>query len=329
MGDQEEEADQNQFHCLPDDVVLHIFNKLPDVTWLCRCVVVSKQFSSLIPRVQTVSLQSTNSNFVFNPCSVSPIEKWYRKRKFLEFFLKPHGYLRNLPLSPPSRRLFPDFAFHLKQIQSLNIELPFDFIGNNDSVLKWGAKFTTELNSFTVLHAASPSRMMESEEEEDNDGVDENGITRREIDCRVNLAVEYVRDAMWWVGILFHLIPKYPMLQSISITDAKNKGVKLCLRGEKLVGCRSTFNISSMIYSKTAGGSVPFLRLPNSRYAMKGVTTADMKGRPGKTAEFKASGGDGSETERVELETFAGEGGVFSEVMVQIQAKRKEVINLS
>ncbi|KAF7121529.1 hypothetical protein RHSIM_Rhsim13G0213400 [Rhododendron simsii] len=328
MGDQEEEADQNQFHRLPDDVVLHIFNKLPDVTWLCRCFVVSKQFSSLIPRVQTVSFQSTNSNFVLNPCPVSPNEKWLRKRKFLEFLLKPHGYLQNLPLSPPSQRLFPDFAFHLKQIQSLNIELPFDFIGNNDSVLKWGTKFTTELNSFTVLYAASPSKTMESEEEEeeDNDGVDENGITRREIDCRVNLAVEYVRDAMWWVVFLFHLIPKYPMLQSISITDAKDKGVKLCLHGEKLVGCRNTFNISSMIFSERAGGSVPVFRLPNCRYAMKGVTTADMKGRPEKTADFKASGGDGSEAERVALETFAGEGGVFSELMVQIQAKHKDVI---
>ncbi|KAG5517429.1 hypothetical protein RHGRI_037988 [Rhododendron griersonianum] len=310
MGDQEEEeADQNQFHRLPDDVVLHIFNKLPDVTWLCRCFVVSKQFSSLIPRVQTVSFQSTNSNSVLNPCSVSRDEKWHRKRNFLVFFLKPHGYLRNLPLSPPSRRLFPDFAFHLKQIQSLNIELPFDFIGNNDSVLKWGAKFTTELNCFTVLYVTSPSKTMESEEEEDNDCVDENGITRREIDNRVNLAVEYVRDAMWWVGVLFHLIPKYPMLQSISITDAKNKGVKLCLCGEKLVGCRNTFNISSMVYSNWAGGSVPVLRLPNSRYATKRV-----------------SGGDCSEAERVALETFAGGGGVFSEVMVQIQAKRKDVI---
>lgn len=167
---------------------------------------------------------------------------------------------------------------------------------------------------------------MESEEEEDNDGVDENGITRREIDCRVNLAVEYVRDAMRWVGVLFHLIPKYPMLQSISITDAKNKGVKLCLCGEKLVGCRNTFDISSMIYSNWAGGSVPVLRLPNSRYATKGVTIADMKGRSGKTADFKASDGDDSEAERVALETFAEGGGVFSEVMVQIQAKRKDVI---
>ncbi|KAI8526085.1 hypothetical protein RHMOL_Rhmol13G0281600 [Rhododendron molle] len=222
-------------------------------------------------------------------------------------------------------------------IRSLNIELPFDFFGTNDSVLKWSAKFTTKLNSFAVLYATSLSKTMESEEEEEdiNDGLNENGITQREIDLRVNLAVEYVRDAMWWVGLLFRVIPKYPMLQSISITDLKNKGVKLCLGGEKLVGCRNTFNISSMISWKRAGGwtmhkirgrYVPVLRLPNSRYfyVMKGVTTADMKGRS--DADFKAPGGDDSEAGTVTLDAFVEEEGVFSEAMVQIQAKRKDVI---
>ncbi|KAF7119497.1 hypothetical protein RHSIM_Rhsim13G0213800 [Rhododendron simsii] len=332
----------NQFHRLPDDVVVHIFNKLSDVTWLCRCFVVSKRFSSLVPRVQTVSFRSKIWNSVLNSCSVSrKFEERNSKRKFSEISLKPLGCLKNLPPSPPSRlNFFPDFAFHLKQIQSLNIELPFDeFIGNKDSVLEyWGAKFTTKLNRFTVLYATSLSKMVKSEgEEEDNDGVKENGITRREITRRVNLAVEYVRDAMCLVVILFRIIPKYPMLRRISITDSKNKRVKLCLGGGNFVGCRNTLDKCSMILSKRAegwtmnkkgGGYVPVLRLPNSGYVMKGVTTANyMGGYSGKSERLlKAFGGNDSEAETLTLDAFAEEEGVFSEAMVQIQGKRKDVI---
>ncbi|KAG5517430.1 hypothetical protein RHGRI_037989 [Rhododendron griersonianum] len=331
--EKKKKKEENQFHRLPDDVVLHIFNKLSDITWLCRCFVVSKQFSSLIPRVQTVSFRSKIWNSVLNSCSVSrKFEERNSKRKVSENFLKPLGCLKNLPPSPSSRLNFPDFAFHLKQIQSVNIELPFDFIGNNDSVLKyWGAKFTTKLNRFTVLYATSLSKMVEFEEqEEDNDGIKENEIT-----SRVNLAVEYVRDAMCLVVILFSIIPKYPMLQRISITDSKNKRVKLCLGGEKFVGCRNAFNICSMISSKRAegwtmnkkgGGYMPVLRLPNSGHVMKGVTTAYMEGYSGKSERLLKATGSDSEAETLTLDAFAEEEGVFSEAMVQIQAKRMDVI---
>ncbi|KAE9462766.1 hypothetical protein C3L33_05318, partial [Rhododendron williamsianum] len=50
-----EEA-ENQFHRLPDDVVLNVFDKLSDIRCLCRCFLVSKRFSSLVARVQTVSI---------------------------------------------------------------------------------------------------------------------------------------------------------------------------------------------------------------------------------------------------------------------------------
>ncbi|KAF7119767.1 hypothetical protein RHSIM_Rhsim13G0213500 [Rhododendron simsii] len=329
----------NQFHRLPDDVVLHIFNKLSDVTWLCRCFVVSKRFSSLVPRVQTVSFRSEIWNSVLDSCSVSrKFEERNSKRKFSGISLKPLGCLKNLPPSPPSRLNFPDFAFHLKQIQSVNIELPFDgFIGNNDSVLKyWGAKFTPKLNRFTVLYATSLSKMVE-EEEEDDDGVKENGITPRERTRRVNLAVDYVQEVMRWVVILFSIIPKYPMLQRISITDSKNKRVKLCLGGGKFVRRRNTFNKCSMILSKRAEGwtmnekggeYVPVLRLPNSGYVIKGVITANYMGSYSGKSErlLKASGGDDSEAETLTLDAFAEEEGVFSEAMVQIQGKHKDVV---
>ncbi|KAE9462194.1 hypothetical protein C3L33_05910, partial [Rhododendron williamsianum] len=65
-----EEA-ENQFQRLPDDVVLHILDKVSDIKWLCRCFMVSKRFSSLIPRVQTLSVNSNIWDSFLKSCSDS------------------------------------------------------------------------------------------------------------------------------------------------------------------------------------------------------------------------------------------------------------------
>lgn len=125
------------------------------------------------------------------------------------------------------------------------------------------------------------------------------------------------------------------MLRRISITDSKNKRVKLCLGGEKFVGRRNAFNIHSMILSNRAegwtmnkkrGGYVPVLRLPNSGYVMKGVTTAYMEGYSGKSERLLKASGSNSEAEMLTLDAFGEEEGVFSEAMEQIQAKCKDDI---
>ncbi|XP_058199170.1 F-box protein AUF2-like [Rhododendron vialii] len=68
MSSVHEEEAENQFHRLPDDVVVDIFDKVSDIKWLCRCFVVSKRFSSLVPLVQTVSIKGVTLD---NNCSKS------------------------------------------------------------------------------------------------------------------------------------------------------------------------------------------------------------------------------------------------------------------
>ncbi|KAG5517434.1 hypothetical protein RHGRI_037993 [Rhododendron griersonianum] len=109
------------------------------------------------------------------------------------------------------------------------------------------------------------------------------------------------------------------MLQSITVTDSKNKGVKLCLAGEKLVQCRNTLEVSPTISSQNfglwalknmRGGYVPVLQLPISGYVMKGVTIVD----------FNMCAFDDDTSM---LDAFAEEKGVFSEAVVQILEKHK------
>ncbi|KAF7121177.1 hypothetical protein RHSIM_Rhsim13G0215300 [Rhododendron simsii] len=292
----------SEFQRLPDDVAVNIFDKVSDIKWLCRCFVVSKRFSSLIPRVQTVSIKTNARDFLSTPQD---------SHKF--------AVLSSSPLNVCG----PEFFAKLTQMRSLNLDLVSDFDADNDSVFKWGAKFTSNLDSITFLYAASLTKMMESEQQEENDET-ENEITQEEITLRLSLAIECAKEAVLWLRILSLDIPKHPMLQSITITDSMNKGVRLCLDGERLVECRNAFRNAIKCPQETLprtqatirGGSVPVLRLPMSGYVMKRVAIV----------HFKLGSGDDSESDAqlAMVDAFAEEQGVFSEAVVQIVKNYKD-----
>ncbi|KAG5517427.1 hypothetical protein RHGRI_037986 [Rhododendron griersonianum] len=284
-----EEA-ENQFQRLPDDVVLHILDKVSDIKWLCRCFMVSKRFSSLIPRVQTLSVNSNIWDSFLKSCSDSHNEG----------VNNTHGPIR-----------------------SLNLELISDFDVDDDSVFKWGAKFMAELDSITFLCAKSLSRMMKSEADED---ATENEIAQEELFHSAKLAIRCLEYAFWWLRVLSQVFAKFPMLESVTITDWKNKGVKLCLGGEKLVECRHILVTKPPISPKRGKawwqeqgnamvGYVPGLQLPISGYVMKGVTIV----------YFKMSDND-FEAATAMLDAFAEDQGPFLEAVVQILEKHKDSI---
>ncbi|XP_058198597.1 F-box protein AUF2-like [Rhododendron vialii] len=310
VGGEEEEEAENLFQRLPDEVALHIFGKLSEVKWLCRCFVVAKRFSALIPLVQTVSFETETWNSVFRN---EEGDLQLQERKFSEFLTS----ILKLDLLLPSPRLnFPDLVFQLKQIQSLNIEFPSHLNANNDSVFQWGADFTPILKSFTFLYAASLSKTDDKNDREET----ENEISLNEINRgrREHVKLYCITNAVLWLGTLSCVVPTYPMLQSITITDSNNKGVKLCLGGEKLVEYRNTLEIAPTIPSENHGawtlgkmrvGYVPILKLPSSGYVMKGATILI----------FKIFAFDDTAL----LDAFAEEKGVFSEAVVQILEKHK------
>ncbi|KAG5517451.1 hypothetical protein RHGRI_038007 [Rhododendron griersonianum] len=334
MGEEEEEEEEeaeNQFQRLSDDVVLNIFNKVSDVKWLFRCLVVSKRFSSLIPLVQTLSF-TTNAwgwDYLSFPRHVSDkalvkgslgeFPKLLIMNSLLETFLylrKPH-LLPSLPLNASGLVLLAKSML----VRSLNLDIVSDFNAHNDSLFEWGAKLTSKLDSVTFLCAASFSKMMKSEEDDEEEI--ENEITHEELICRVNLAINCLREAALRLGILSHFIAEIPSLHSITITDSNNKGMKLCLGGDKLVECMNAFALERafpLTESWTGKimrvGYVPVLRLPMSGYVMKRVTIV----------HFNLHGDDDSDAETAMLDAFAEEQGVFLEAVVQILENHKDSV---
>ncbi|KAF7119768.1 hypothetical protein RHSIM_Rhsim13G0215600 [Rhododendron simsii] len=298
---EKKEEEENQFQRLPDDVAVNIFNKVSDMKWLCRSFVVCKRFASLIPLVQKVSIKANAGDYLSIP------------RDF-----------HKLP-SSPLNVWGPEILAKLTQIRSLNLDLVSYFVADNDSVFKWGAKLASHFDSLTLLYAASLSKMKESEEEkEEEDDETDYERTQEEQICRFHLAFDCAKEVMLRPRILCRVILKYPMLQSISITDSMNKGVRLYLEGEKLVECRNAIMCPEEAVPRTQEnmpvwvGSVPVLQLPKSGYVMKGVTIVHV------------SNGDDSESDAqlAMVDAFAEEQGVFSEAVVQILKNYKDSIKI-
>ncbi|KAH7838018.1 hypothetical protein Vadar_021085 [Vaccinium darrowii] len=449
MGD---EGAENQFQRLPDDVVLNIFDKVSGIKWLCRSFVVSKRFASLIPRVQTASINSSIWNSNWLSCSDSSNEK--ENPQGLSFLGNFSKFVDNLVFEPLR-------FLQLKQIQSLSLEIVFDFNGDHDSVFKWGAKLTSELDSVTFLYAESLSEMSillgyslpkfgvtlsllirETSPDVNSFHVSPNLLSPKEMVSESSQKRLYkslispdplVEKKTWWLlpkitahrpferqhwdkknllyaphfslriidkgGLEVYCPPRpqgpnyllHPwqknladvlissatpanvevtlslkkalisltafaklfvdsyLLQEIverkirialcsirltvarrkrsliiTITDWNNKGVKLCLAGEKLVECRNTFTMGPMIFSERAhsripeikGGHVPVLLLPISGHLMKGVTIVNFK-----TSDHNF------EANTAMLDSFAEQQDLFLEAVVQILEKHKDCIN--
>lgn len=289
------EKAENQFRRLPDDVVLNIFDKIPDVQWLCRCFLVSKRFAHLISRVETVSVKGISCKF---------------------------GGVGELSNDSPRMNLSgSQFLNVFTKIRTLSLEISSHFKTFNASAFKWGAKFTAKHQGVTLLYAESLSKMKEEEEEEDDET--ENGITRKWLIPRVKLARECINYAGVWLVALSRVVTQHPTLQSVTITDPKDKGVKVCLCGEKLAEFRTAFDRDRVspsedwmieLLENMRVGYVPILQLPVSGYVMKDVIVVN----------FVPKGDDDSEAELAMLDAFVEEQGVFSEAVDQILKNHKD-----
>ncbi|XP_058199179.1 uncharacterized protein LOC131314510 [Rhododendron vialii] len=309
LGEEEEEEEaENQFHRLADDVVVNIFDKLSDVKCLCRCFVVSRRFSSLVSRVQTVSVKSYGT-WELNYLPIVDYDSPGLEQHLNHLI---HG-------------LGINFLAKLTHVRALHIELPSDFGSQNDSVFKWAANFTAKLDGVMILYAESLSKIMESEQEEE-DETDEQEEEEEETneqeeedktDSPLLVIKRSVKDAVFRLGILSYVVERHPMLESVTITDSKNKGAKLCLGGEKIAECRNWLNFDRVIQPVIGEswrkkcmniGTVPVLELPTSGYVMKWVIFA----------YYKLFADEDSEVETAMVNAFAEEQGVFSEAAVQI-----------
>ncbi|KAJ7551997.1 hypothetical protein O6H91_06G076700 [Diphasiastrum complanatum] len=153
----------DSFDCIPDSLLLLIFNKLADVKALGRCCAVSKRFSDLACKVDNALVRVD--------CVVSGDEtsSYVKERgilgnllRFLLSFMKPFQVMHRMLFH---KRVMPiDVSNHspievlknFKELQHLRIELPGGELGFEDGVLlKWKAEFGSTLESCVILGASS------------------------------------------------------------------------------------------------------------------------------------------------------------------------------
>ncbi|KAJ7544106.1 hypothetical protein O6H91_09G065000 [Diphasiastrum complanatum] len=157
-------AARDSFDCIPDPLLLLIFNKLADVKALGRCFAVSKRFFDLAPKVDNALVRVD--------CIISGDESRFDVKgkgilsnslRFLfAFFMKPfqalHGrlsYKKAMPVKLPDTSP-SEVLKHFKELQHLRIELPGGELGFDDgALLKWKAEFGSTLESCVILGASS------------------------------------------------------------------------------------------------------------------------------------------------------------------------------
>ncbi|KAI5654792.1 hypothetical protein M9H77_31979 [Catharanthus roseus] len=145
----------DRFDCVPDPIVLHIFNKISDVKTLIRCRSVSKRFNSLVPQVDAVLLR------VDRVISANDSDDDDGDSFFLSFLRSIVKSVHNL-ISPNKPTVFNgstrtqnspiQILRGFENIRSLQIELPSgDLRLEKGTTIKWKAHFGKTLKSCVIL----------------------------------------------------------------------------------------------------------------------------------------------------------------------------------
>ncbi|XP_058199161.1 F-box protein AUF2 isoform X2 [Rhododendron vialii] len=302
-------SQKNNFDRLPDDIVLIIFNKLREAKWLCRCSIVSKRFTSLIPHISNVSVKAPNN-----------LSTWFEQKE--------------------GRTSVFDYLVGLKAIVHLHIEDSFFWEVNWEPLwfplLKWKiVEFNVNVKSFTFLMASllkvellpEDEKQDDEEEDEEEDEEDIQNARSNEQLQQLNIALRCFDDACMKLNIVLDMIEKHQMLQSITLTDVMKQG-KIVVSGNRIAELRD-LERAKLSMPKMDSGGVNFLvkcchllllQLPKSEFLMERPTLVYVRCV---NPSCDDEGDDVIDDEMLAGSFDGDEGGVFSEAVKEILANHK------
>ncbi|XP_048137087.1 F-box protein At4g18380-like [Rhodamnia argentea] len=298
----EEEEEDDQLGRLPDDLLLHILDRVHDARSLARCLAVSKRFSSLVPLTTTVSLAfphprllRASSDYCFGRFRRRSgffsrlLEKFVRSPlRFLHRVVSPNSVscsggegdedCDNDSHPTPGEVLKP-----FRGIESLRVELPscVDAVGPNGKrmVLRWTAQFGGEMKSCVVLGANSLRRrdsaaaaseegcVRESRrrafEEVEVEVEPEPVIAEEELKLRVVWIISCLIAASVRHYLLKQIVADHPMLKTVAIVDSDKQG-KVRMRQEEIAELRRSFE-SEAADAAAAAPAAERSRVPDLR----------------------------------------------------------------
>ncbi|KAL4282618.1 hypothetical protein GQ457_16G006900 [Hibiscus cannabinus] len=310
---QEDEASA-YFDCLPDALLLLIFNKLHDLKSLTKCLSVSKRFNALVPLIDTAFISVPPLKHPTSSTATLYVHSALRLL-FLKLFLKPLGCFHRIMAPPKSNTRSFDLSCCrrdgvlkiFKEMKSLHLELPGDGgeLGSSSasgaSFLQWKAGFGTNLKTCIIVGATSFGKRLQKEEEREEsmeEEEEETVLNDEELKSRVIWTISCLIAASTRHCLLKQILadnPSIPLLERVVISDSNKQGV-LCVGKEELAEMRNSVNTLESIERSPVPELnmklwyLPVLELPESGYVMKGATLVLI--RPVVDGMIENDGGD-------------------------------------
>lgn len=280
---------QDYFDLLPDPILLLIFNKLLDAKSLCRCLLVSKRFASLIPYIDSVSIRMNHTLKPIKDSRTGSKSNFF-KGFVSKFVAKPIQFLHRIMGKKLSSSSSKDGGVDVVQwigtalknfneIQTLKLELPCygGEIGVNRTIplLKWEAGFGKELERCVILGATSIVQMKEKLKAGDEaHGSDQNGqddplFTDEELKLRIIWIISCLIASSARHNLLKKVVNSCPKLTNAVISDAGRQG-KLCMDEGQIRELRDSMNITEDNASKSESESESGSETPSSQASTSG-----------------------------------------------------------
>ncbi|XWS73614.1 hypothetical protein CRYUN_Cryun02cG0143700 [Craigia yunnanensis] len=340
------EEDFDYFDCLPDALLLFIFNKLQDAKSLTKCLLVSKRFSSLIPFTNTIFISIPPLQHLSKPNRNSTGSYINTLRLLVHnLFLKPLRCFHQIMLPKSATRSFDSSYYqpngvlkNFKEMKSLHLELPShgDELGSGTgaSFLKWKAEFGSNLKTCIILGATSIQRSNKFSsssfclQQKEQECIEET-LTDDELKLRVIWTISCLIAASTRHYLFKKILADHPipLLQRVLISDANKQG-KFYMVKEEIVEMRNSMNseqdtLESSSLERTPVPELnmklwylPMLELPESGYVMRGATLV-----------IRPVDGSDSMVGSLDLE---GDGEAFSEaVREMIKVKKSYLMTMS
>ncbi|GMI97401.1 hypothetical protein like AT4G18380 [Hibiscus trionum] len=344
-NEEEDDEDSAYFDCLPDALLLLIFNKLHDLKSLTKCLQVSKRFNSLVPLIDAAFISIPPLKHPTSSTTATSYVNTAFRLLFLNLFLKPLGCFHRIMAPPKSNTRSFDLSCcrrngvlkFFKELKSLHLELPGDGgeLGSSTgaSFLQWKAGFGTNLKTCVIVGATSFRKCLEKEERSREGPMEEETVLNdEELKLRVIWTISCLIAASTRHCLLKQILadnPSIPSLERVAISDANKHGV-LSVGKEELVEMRNSMNTfeSSSSSSPIERSPVPelnmkllhspVLELPKSGYVMEGATLVLI--RPVADGMIENDGGD----------SLVGDEKPFSEsVREMIKVKKSYLLTMS
>ncbi|KAJ6984629.1 protein CHROMATIN REMODELING 5-like isoform X2 [Populus alba x Populus x berolinensis] len=205
---------------------------------------------------------------------------------------------------------------HFQQAKTMHMELPSDGgmtgLEGNDSLLKWKARFGSEIKNFVILSATSFQKRMQPSSSDDFSENNGEVLTDGQMKLQIVRTISCLLAASARHYLMRQVLEEHHALENIIASDVCKQG-RVCMGKDEVAEIRNS--MKSMVASTDSSLErtrvpdlsmklwyVPVLELPENGYIIRGATLAVLRpnddGQIGNGSKSDLFGFDGEESEK-------------------------------